>query len=98
MRLAESPRHFHNSIFVSFLTNAATKQPQAKAGGFELRTGSPDTRRLNCNNRDIIRQLPDLIEVTVSSDSAIQRGDFIVPRLLSVTQVCIGARPQHILP
>ena len=24
-----------------------TKQPPAKAGGFELRTGSPDTRRLN---------------------------------------------------
>jgi len=27
--------------------NANTKQPPAKAGGFELRTGSPDTRRLN---------------------------------------------------
>ena len=26
---------------------ASTKQPPAKAGGFELRTGSPDTRRLN---------------------------------------------------
>lgn len=25
----------------------ATKQPPAKAGGFELRTESPDTRRLN---------------------------------------------------
>jgi hypothetical protein len=25
----------------------ATKQPPAEAGGFELRTGSPDTRRLN---------------------------------------------------
>lgn len=24
-----------------------TKQPPAKAGGFELKTGSPDTRRLN---------------------------------------------------
>ncbi len=24
-----------------------TKQPPAKAGGFELRTGSPDTRRLD---------------------------------------------------
>ena len=24
-----------------------TKQPPAKAGGFELRTESPDTRRLN---------------------------------------------------
>ena len=24
-----------------------TKHPPAKAGGFELRTGSPDTRRLN---------------------------------------------------
>jgi len=24
-----------------------TKQPPAEAGGFELRTGSPDTRRLN---------------------------------------------------
>jgi hypothetical protein len=26
---------------------SVTKQPPAKAGGFELRTESPDTRRLN---------------------------------------------------
>jgi hypothetical protein len=26
---------------------AETKQPPAEAGGFGLRTGSPDTRRLN---------------------------------------------------
>ena len=29
------------------LITLGTKQPPAKAGGFELRTGSPDTRRLN---------------------------------------------------
>ncbi len=28
-------------------TESFTKQPPAKAGGFELRTESPDTRRLN---------------------------------------------------
>lgn len=27
--------------------NSKTKQPPAEAGGFGLRTGSPDTRRLN---------------------------------------------------
>ena len=29
------------------IARALTKQPPAEAGGFELRTGSPDTRRLN---------------------------------------------------
>ena len=43
-----------------------------------------EKRLVSCSSRDIIGQLPDLIEVTVSSDSAIQCGDFIVPRLLSV--------------
>jgi hypothetical protein len=38
-----------------------TKQPPAKAGGFELRTESPDTRRLNdarCADFMIISPLP----------------------------------------
>ncbi len=34
-----------SAILVGFL--ATTKQPPAEAGGFGLRTGSPDTRRLN---------------------------------------------------
>ena len=40
-----------NNIQVLRVNNAVkmriTKQPPAKAGGFELRTKSPDTRRLN---------------------------------------------------
>jgi len=32
---------------IKLLNEAMTKQPPAKAGGFELRTESPATRRLN---------------------------------------------------
>ena len=32
---------------INLLKESLTKQPPAKAGGFELRTESPDTRRLN---------------------------------------------------
>ena len=35
------------AIFAAKAAPTITKQPPAKAGGFELRTGSPDTRRLN---------------------------------------------------
>jgi hypothetical protein len=34
-------------VIPTLLKAIDTKQPPAKAGGFELRTGSPDTRRLN---------------------------------------------------
>ena len=33
--------------YAKIIKASNTKQPPAKAGGFELRTGSPDTRRLN---------------------------------------------------
>jgi len=32
---------------INFNSINSTKQPPAEAGGFGLRTGSPDTRRLN---------------------------------------------------
>ena len=35
------------SLYMSKRQQEKTKQPPAKAAGFELRTGSPDTRRLN---------------------------------------------------
>ena len=37
----------HRQLAAEAVSKRGTKQPPAKAGGFELRTGSPDTRRLN---------------------------------------------------
>ena len=34
-------------FYLYAVVHSPTKQPPAKAGGFELRTESPDTRRLN---------------------------------------------------
>lgn len=66
------------SISNEELLQRTTKQPPAKAGGFELRTKSPDTRRLNDTSySDSILKLSFASHPKMPSPALLQVGKFL---------------------